>query len=77
MPARAALSLARRIVPVLKSPKKSWPSLESPHWWQKAAPVSARGVAKKSFGSSGLGPSRLVLRGAGGGELHVCDGPQP
>ena len=29
------------------------------------------------FGSTGLGPSWLVLRGAGGGELHVSDGPQP
>src|SRR5437762_2232949 len=77
MPVRAEVSLARWIVPLLKSPKKSWPGLESPHWLQKTAPVSPGGVAKKNFGSTGLGPSRFVLRGAAGGELHVSDGPQP
>ena len=74
---RSGVSLARRIVPVLKSPKKSWPWLESPHRRQKAAPVIPCEAAKKSFGCTGLGPSWLVLRGAGGGELQVADGPQP
>ncbi len=62
---------------MLNSPKKSRPLLESPHTLQKAAPVSAGGVAKYFFGATGLAPFWLVLRGAVGGELHVADGPQP
>jgi hypothetical protein len=29
------------------------------------------------MGRTGLGPSRFVFCGAGGGEAHVCVGPQP
>ena len=70
--------MARRIVPVLKSAKKSWPPLDgSPQRWQKAVPVIPCDTGRMSFGSTGLCPSWFVLRGAGGGEVQVADGPQP